>query len=331
MKRRTTTSASINAENSSSSTGSSNGQPTSLTGRPPFLSTSTTGTLGTRFHAASRIAHMQEGQPASASQSLSSALGLFPRAGASPVHSNRLRSWQPTTAASLAAPQPDKAGDTNVKIKTRDPTSASRRAVMKQSSGLGPHNRVDSMSELRRSNTLEATVQSLRSSAQHSDVHLLGSHATSTHLPSSHQCSSADAAASQPRTILSVASSQIPQQHLSPISEVTNASFSSASCPREIGYEGSSDDIGHDHDSALYTLSPMASRQEAQVHASRDKNQLVSLSVANLQLQPLSPVQREAPSIFDAQNGDTLIENMDDLIADSAPMQVHDLCLFFCL
>jgi hypothetical protein len=315
MKRKTALSASANAENSSSSIGSSNSNSNSLTGRPPFLSNSITGNLGRRFHAASHIAH-REGQPALATQSLNSTLGLFPRAGASAVHNNDSRSWQLATADSVAAPQPDKVGDVHVKIKTRDATSMPRRTAVQQSSSGSAHLKASSVSELRRPNTLEATVQSLRASAKVD---------TATHRQFSHD-GSADAAARQPRTMSNVPS-QMPQMHLSPISEVTNASFSSASFPREFVYDGSSDDGSNGHDSALYVRTSSASHQEVQAHPSSDQPQAVSRTAANFAHQPPSPVQREASPIHDALHGDTLIANMDALIADPAPMQV----LYFCV
>lgn len=309
MKRQNAGSASVNTESSSSSVGSSNGAMNSLAGRPPFLSTSTTGTAGRRFHAASRPTHPQEGQTSFASQSLNSTLGLFPRAGASPVHSNWSRCLQTNAAASVAAPQPDRAGDVHVRIKTRDPTSASRRAAVKQSSGPGAHGKVGAACTPRGSNAAEGAGQWLpvRTRHEHDDGATLSSEATASYLPFTQQGSSPDSSAHHSRTF-SLFSSLLPQQHLSPINEtdLTNASLSSERVPREIGYDGCSDDSINGHVSALHALSPGVRR------------------VDHVPLQPVSPVQGEVAAALDAHNRDSVIQNMDELIADAAPMHVSE-------
>jgi hypothetical protein len=126
-------------------------------------------------------------------------------------------------------------------------------------------------------------------------------------LPFTQQGSSPDTSAHHSRTF-SLFSSLLPQQHLSPINEtdLTNASLSSERVPREIGYDGCSDDSINGHVSALHALSPGVRR------------------VDHVPLQPVSPVQGEVAAALDAHNRDSVIQNMDELIADAAPMQVSE-------
>ena len=329
MQRSASVPTSINAESSSSSVGSSNGTRNSLAGRPPFLFTSGSGTSGRRFHAASRTANPQAGPPAVASQSLSSTLGLFPRAGASPLHNVPSMSQYPATSASLVAPQPDRAAEAGVKIKTRDSTSINRRAAVKQSCyhDPGPRLKTGAVSQQRPLDTPEAAPQQLRASTKHPDFHLSSAEAADgySHL-FNHGATEGQTAVIQPRTTKLVAS-QMMQQHLSPISEVANASFSSGSLSRDVIYEGCSDDGSDVPNSAVRTMSPLESEQA--LARSRHDHSLAS-SASNLPLQVPSPVQRQASPVFDAFNGDTLIQNMDDLIADPAPMQVSNSFAFVC-
>ncbi len=324
MKRNATAPCSVDADGCSSSVSSSNGTLNALAGRPPFLFTCANGTSGRRFHAAARAAKPPKaGPPNIASQSLSSTLGLFPRAGTSPLHTAPSISQNRTAVVSLVAPQPDRAGDDGVKIKTRDPTNVSRRTAIKQSCDLGPGPQLKSgvLSQVHSSSTFGADVQPLRALRQHPVVHLLGWEATDGHSQLSDQGSNGHAAAIQPPTSRLV-SSQMMQQHLSPISEAANASFSSRSFSRDVAYEGSGDDGCDIRDSALYTLSPSASQQDLQGPSHSHQSYSLASSCSMLPPQVHSPVQRQANPIFDAHNGDTLVQNMNELLADPAPMQV---------
>ena len=93
-------------------------------------------------------------------------------------------------------------------------------------------------------------------------------------------------------------------QQLSPISEASNVSVSSSSFPRDSACDGSSDDG--------YVLTPLAPQHGAPARA-------LAHPVANSSSHPVSAVQQQA----DAHSGGTMIENIYDLIADSAPMQVR--------
>ncbi len=225
------------------------------------------------------------------------------------MHSNSSRRLQATAAASVAAPQPDRAGDVHVRIKTRDPTSASRRAAVKQSSGSYAHVEVGAACRSRGSNAAEGAGQWLpeRTRHEHDDETTLSSEAAASYLPFSQQGSSPDTTAHHSRTF-SLFSSALPQQHLSPINEtdITNASCSSERVPREIGYDGCSDDSINGHVSALQALSPGVRR------------------VDHALLQPASPVQGEGTPAHNAHSRDGAIQNMHELIADAAPMQVSE-------
>jgi hypothetical protein len=279
-----------------------------IMGRPPFLSNSTTSSA-TRFHAAARTTHHQEFPPTVPSQSLSSALGLFPRAGASAVQVN-LSGRQQLNEASQMAPRLEKACDV-VKIKTRDATSASRRAVVKQSVGQSVRqlSNVGDAPRLLHSRTAEVSMQPPRASEDHSAVGL-----APTAL-NSRGCSSSDRLeVAEPRAA-KLFSSQI-FQCLSPVEEVENASSSfSVDCECDEG--------GNFPDSTLYTLSPLAGQDTAPTRVFAGAHHAVSSSPKNMALQTASPVSRQAPPVFDAVTGSTLIQNMDLIIADAAPMQVR--------
>ena len=315
--KRTAAAPSISAENSLSSVGSSS---SAHAGRPPFLSSSSNGMLGRRFHAstASRTPAPQHAPlAATASQSLASTLGLFPRAGASPMPVPSNTRQQQGIADSQTAPQPD------VKIKTRDSTSASRRAAVRQSGGhdAGYGSKIAAAGQMRTSNSLNPHVQPLRS-PKHAELRTSGAAAAANDSLSPLQSPSADSCSTvaiQPRALKAFSS----LQQLSPISEVGHASLSSSGFSRDaVGCDGGSDD-GSAHDSALYTLSPLLSLQTGQALAVSDNaDQIVSRSAASMQLQSSSPVQRQAQPVFDACNGDTLILNMHALIAEPAPMLV---------
>jgi len=241
---------------------------------------------------------------------------------------------QQGAAHSQAAPQPDNPGGVHVKIKTRDSTSATRRAAVRQAGlDIGQLNQV-TVGQVRVSTTRNPNVQPLRTSLKRAEFHPLSAAATAIDPPLSHQSAyvdSASAPAIQPRT-LKLFSSQLPQQQLSPISEVAHASFSSSGFSRDAGYEGGSDDGCSIPDSALYTLSPPPSLHTGHVsRVSGDSGQTSSRSAASIQLHALSPVQRQAAPVYDACNGDTMIQNMAAIIADPAPMQVRHFHSLYCV
>jgi hypothetical protein len=228
------------------------------------------------------------------------------------------------TSASLVAPQPDRAAEAGVKIKTRDSTSISRRAAVKQSCYRDPGPR---LSQQRPLDTLEAAPQQLQASTKHPDFHLSSAEAADCYSRvSNHGATEGQTAAIQPRTTKLVAL-QMMQQHLSPISEVANASFSSGSLSRDVIYEGCSDDGSDVPYSAVRTMSPLENEQ-ALARSHHDHS--MASSASNLPRQVPSPVQRQASPVFDAYNGDTLIQNIDDLLADPAPMQVYNSFAFVC-
>jgi hypothetical protein len=295
MKRNATAPARIHSENSSSSIGSSTGTLNPLAGRPPFLSTSAHASSGRWFHK-SRPSEAQEGK-LNTLQSLNSTLGFFPQAGASPVHSAPPRGLQP-------APQPD-----TVRIKTRDPTSVSRRAAVKQSvRDSGRNVQVNAVSQSRASSTPESKARPSRASPKRSDAHDLSAEDLATRSGSFYRDSPAECAATtHPRTVQHMPSLLHPQQ-LSPISEASNVSVSSSGFPRDSTGDGSSDDGN--------VLTPLASQHGAPERA-------VAHPVANSSPCPVSPVQQQASPLVDAHSGGTIIQNMYDLIADSAPMQVR--------
>ena len=100
--------------------------------------------------------------------------------------------------------------------------------------------------------------------------------------------------------------------------------FSSSGFSRDAGYEGGSDDGCSIPDSELYTLSPPPSLHTGHVsRVSGDSDQTSSRSAASIQLHARSPVQRQAAPVYNACNGDTMIQNMAAIIADPAPMQVR--------
>jgi hypothetical protein len=295
MKRNATAPARIHSESSSSSIGSSTGTLNPLASRPPFLSTSAHASSGRWFHK-SRPSEAQEGQP-NTLQSLNSTLGFFPRAGASPVHNAPPRGLQRTPADA----------DT-VRIKTRDPTSVSRRAAVKQSvRDSGRNVQVDALLQSRASSTLESKARPSRASPNRSNAaDYLTAEDSATHSDSFYRDSFTDcAAATHPRSVQHMASLLHPQQ-LSPISEASNVSVSSSSFPRDSACDVSSDD-GH-------VLTPLAPQHGAPARA-------FAHPVANSSPHPVSAVQQQA----DAHSGSTMIENIYDLIADSAPMQVRTL------
>ena len=303
MKRNATAPARMHSENSSSSIGSSTGTLNPLAGRPPFLSTSAHAPTGRWFHK-SRPSEAQEGQP-NTLQSLNSTLGFFPRAGASPVHNAPPRGLQPTPADAVRVPQPD-----TVRIKTRDPTSVSRRAAVKQSVRDPGRNVQVNVSQSRASSTLESKARPTRASPKRSDAHDLSAEDSATRSGSFYRDSPADcAAATHPRSVQHMASLLHPQQ-LSPISEASNVSVLSSGFPRDSAGDGSSDDGN--------VLTPLASQHGAPARA-------FAHPVANSSPCPVSPVQQQAAPLVDAHSGGTIIENIYDLIADSAPMQVRPL------
>jgi hypothetical protein len=327
MNRNATMPSSIHAEGSSSSVGCSHSTMNSITGRPPFLFTSAKGPSGRQFHAAALAAKPPKvGPPDIASQSLSSTLGLFPRAGTSPLQNAPSLKHHRTASASSVAPESSKAGDDGVKIKTRDSTNFSRRAAVKQSCSYSPGTRIKAGTEsfFRSSDTLESDVQPLRASSRRPDFFVSRFEDTDGRLHSSDQGSNGHSANIQPPSRRLVAS-QIIQQHLSPISEVANASISSGSFSHDIEVEAYGGDGSNIRDSALYTFSPLVSQRSSQSHADIYGNH----STSKLPLEILSPVQRQASPIFDAHRGDTLIQNMHEMLADPAPMQVHNFYSFF--